>query len=995
MILKIFKTKTEHILSALAMTAVVASSAATTVEATTVYEYDGASTMTITDTTSYSSDYSTDCVIKMQTNCNETGEALNGASYRIYKTTGEFVGTFSADETGTAISQPLDAGTYLVKQIVAPEGYLLSTNTVTIDTTGHPAGSLLPAQFWCEKMAGLVIQNVIQESYEPLEGCVFAVYNEAGTQVFAGTSPITGVLETGIVEPGFYTVKQLTTIEGYSITQVTRVVEVKLNEDTTTVFENTSLTNVRIYAIDSATRNPIPDAVFKVEDSNGAIIATVITDVDGSALVSNLPIGNYMVKQFSAPSGYVLDTNYQSITVQQGMDKELTFLNSAISGMVIRAVVTADYSPVSGAVFDIYGPDGTLLKTVSSDSTGVIYVNDLEPGDYLVKEIVTPAGYASSTPTQTVTITYDDPTTATFLHQQTAVVIVALKDAVSGDVVPNAGYQIRTIGGEYIGDYVTDVSGQITLTDLPSGEYTLVQTTVPDGYILDSTSRTFTIVNEQTIKIDLTINKTAHVIITCMDKATTAPIRDAQFKILDMNGQYVGTYTTDELGQLSAPLSPGTYTAVQISVNSNFELNSQPITFVIHENQNVHLEVYNEQYTRLRVRVVDEATQNGIYFCEVELKDELNNSLGRFTTDNEGYIYFEDTIPEGRYTLTLISVPSGYTMDNIPRTFTMEHGVTTEYIFELGGHYGQICITTFAGEDSADMNIWKNTKIAGGTFNITDASGKLVATISGDSSGNAYTGALPYGTYYIEQVTAPVGFMVNSTRATVTISENSDIKKIDFYCKASNFVMTVSVRGEQTTQAGSTNKHYISDVKGSSTNAMQNFFLNINIPAQHVEAAKIFTGTWNTNTVYNIEYKTNQSDYRTLASGLSSFSQYSYDIDPTSLALSTGEYVTDVRFVFGSVSAGFTEVMTPTIYTTVRDTTVHGTNYTIRAEIAGVIDNNWYVGAGEFQATGTNLFTGNTGGYTYYPSLFNFNGGNNIVVGGLTTYPSSLPTTGY
>lgn len=991
--MNIFKTKTERILSALMMTAIVAGATTAEVNATEYVDY--VSTASEVSTYSTDSDYSTGCVIKMQTNCVDTGNPVGGASYRIYKTTGEFVGTFTADDTGTAICQPLDAGTYLVQQIIAPDGYLLCTNTVTVNTTGHPEGSLLSAQFWNVKMAGLVIQNVIQESYEPLAGCVFAVYDEVGTQVFVGTTSVTGVLETGIVEPGYYTVKQLTTVDGYSITQATRTVEVRVNEDTTTVFENMSLTNVRIYAIDSATRNPIPDAVFKVEDSNGAIVATVITDVDGSALVPKLPLGTYMVKQFSAPSGYVLDTNYQSVTVQQGMDKELTFLNSSISGMVIRAVVTSDYSPVSGAVFDVYSPDGTLIKTASSDETGVIYISDLDPGDYLVKEIVTPSGYSSSTPTQTVTIGYDDPTTATFLHQQTAVVIIALRDAVDNAVVPDAEYQIRTIGGEYIGDYVSDASGTIVLTELPAGEYTMVQTAVPDGYIQDSASRTFTVTNEQTIKIDLLVSKMAYVLLTNLDENTSAPIRDSMFKIMDLNGQVVGTYTTNELGQFSAALPAGTYTAVQISVNENFELNSQPINFVIKDNENVQVQITNEMITQLRVKVIDKATQYGVYSCEIELKDEMNNSIGRFTTDNEGFIYFADTIPEGSYTLTLISVPQGFDMDNIPRTITMAHGVTTECIFELSGHQGQICITTFAGEDSSDMNIWKNSKISGGSFTITDANGTLVSTITGDSSGNAYTGALPFGTYYVEQVSAPVGFMVNNTRVTVTISESSDTKKLDFYCKASDFVMTVSVRGTQSTQAGSTNKHYFSDIKGSSTNTMQNFFFNINIPAQYVEAAKIFTGTWNTNTVYSIEYKTNLNDYRILAIGLSSFSQYSYDIDPVSLALSTGEYVTDVRFVFGGVSAGFTEVMTPTLYTTVINTTVHGTNYTIRGEIGGMIDNNWYVGGGEFQATATNLFTGNTGGYTYYDSLFHYNGGNNIVVGGVVTYPTSLPKTGY
>lgn len=53
------------------------------------------------------------------------------------------------------------------------------------------------------------------------------------------------------------------------------------------------------------------------------------------------------------------------------------------------------------------------------------------------------------------------------------------------------------------------------------------------------------------------------------------------------------------------------------------------------------------------------------------------------------------------------------------------------------------------------MGIRKGSRLQGAVYQITDMSGRVVATLYGDSYGEAHSGALGIGTYYVQQIQAP------------------------------------------------------------------------------------------------------------------------------------------------------------------------------------------------------------------------------------------------
>ena len=120
------------------------------------------------------------------------------------------------------------------------------------------------------------------------------------------------------------------------------------------------------------------------------------------------------------------------------------------------------------------------------------------------------------------------------------------------------------------------------------------------------------------------------------------------------------------------------------------------------------------------------------------------------------------------------------------KTIVVESGGTTEVTWKLQGHQGQVTIVTYAGADNKMMNVRKNTVLSGAVYQISDSTGKVVATITGDVNGCAYSGALGLGTYTVQMISAPAGWQLNSTKFNLRVSNTNDNIRAEEYVLAGN-----------------------------------------------------------------------------------------------------------------------------------------------------------------------------------------------------------------
>lgn len=882
-----------------------------------------------------------------------TRAAIPGAQYSVTNLNGDLVGNFTADASGNVEVGPLTPGFYIVKQIMAPAEYRICSESQTIEVI---SGRVLNCRFANYKLTGIGIEARDQATHEGLAGVTFEIYDDNNKQVFHGTTDNTGYLATGDLPSGQYTIKQMTTPDGYTAVETTKIVTVTYNTLTTVVFEQKAHTSLVIELVDARSKDALAGGRFKVQDINGNLITTVITDEGGTAIVTNLAAGRYMITQVEAPEGYILEGNYQWAEVRTGVEKTyVKFVNNRVSGLIINAVDRDTQAPLAGATFEVAEVNGKVVKTVTTDNTGVIIIDNLASGTYLVREVKGPDGYQIDTSAQTVTITNNASTTITFNHVANADVTLRAMEAASGSVIAGVTFRVTKADGTFIGEYTTGMNGLVQLPALQPGDYTVNIMGVPSGYILNATARTITVKTNVQVMETFVIDKESGATIRVIESQTGNGVEGVTLKITTLTGTLVGNFTSNEQGFINVDLAPGEYIAWQTFVPDGYEKETQPINIVVKANVTTTIEMKVVKQSHIRIQVIDATTQIGVYNVSIEIVDEYNNYVGRYTTNNEGFIYLDTVLASGRYKATMLTVPDGYIKDTTPKTINVSLNETTDIKWAITGQMGQLTITTLSDSDNTLMGIKKGSRLQGAVYQITDMSGNVVVTIYGDSYGEAHSGALANGSYYVQQIQAPAGYMVNNQRVTVRVSSKNDNIKVTVYNKSGNFATSVEAHGPKTLAANNTGKFYYINVSNKSTVAVANFFLHIKVPTDGARAGTFYTGTWSgVATTFRVEYRTNYSDYRVIAQGLNSKSEYSYDMSSIALGLSSGEYVTDIRMVFDRAAAGMKESMAPCLYVTVLPNVVNGYQLINRAETG-------CQGEASASVSGTGTTSANTG----------------------------------
>lgn len=154
-------------------------------------------------------------------------------------------------------------------------------------------------------------------------------------------------------------------------------------------------------------------------------------------------------------------------------------------------------------------------------------------------------------------------------------------------------------GNTVVANLTTDEDGFINSGILPPGEYAFVETQAPEGYVLDETPITFTVIEGQETPINLTaINKLktpmiGSVTLKKVSKETNKTLTGAEFKLVTKDGTVIEeNLVTDRNGQIHVTgLAPGDYQFVETKAPEGYVLDETPVTFSIIENDDTEIRV--------------------------------------------------------------------------------------------------------------------------------------------------------------------------------------------------------------------------------------------------------------------------------------------------------------------------------------------------------------------------------------------------------------------
>lgn len=530
-----------------------------------------------------------------------------------------------SDENGHAVSGDLCPGEYIVKEVLAPEGFVLNQTPLSVTLEKGQKKTLDVSND--RKKVSMSIEKTDSIKHCPLEGAKFSLYAEndiencqgdvivkAGTLIEEATSGSDGNLTFTKDYPiETYVVRETKAPNGYDkcedeiIFDATKQTEEGAVIAMKEAFGNCPVAELTIYKVGEvlidveSMKNPdvihrfiyseeslegITFDVFAGEDisylqgtknttiEKGTKVGTVTTDKDGKAKLENLPLGTYLVKETTTLPGYVLDTEEKKVkldNVNENAEVETESLKVLNKKQRVNISVTkaseTDQTPLSGAVFGLY----SKKDIVSND------------GKVLVK---------------------------------------------ADELIENA---------------TTGVDGKCQFTDtLPNGEYYVIEEKAPAGYVNGS----------QRFDISAEFSQSAGEVMNFTNQVTNAPIIvdftktditgeneivGAKLSVIDSKKKVVETWISEETPHRIVGLPAGIYTLREEMAPFGYTL-ANDIKFTVTETAQVqHCAMKDEQVKgQIVIYKTDETGKLMLKGAEFTVTNDDGEVVDVFTSDKNG-----------------------------------------------------------------------------------------------------------------------------------------------------------------------------------------------------------------------------------------------------------------------------------------------------------------------------------------------------------------------
>ena len=915
-----------------------------------------------------------------------THEALPGCTFQLRflggtsGTGGTTIGQKVTGKNGTAIWTGLTAGTYIVEEVDPADGYSIINASETIYLADSGEQSVVTVRFDNAPDGILLIRKVC--SVNPsvtLANAEFKITYADGTLI----GDANGIFRTDehgeIRVPGLKPGKSVIVTEtkapdGYIIDTQSQTVQIKEGRTVSLTFKNQPKGKLMIQKRDSATGQPLPGAEFRVTTAAGCevgldgVIGTATltqngiftTDGQGEITITNLAPGAYVLTEIKAPTGYVMDSPSTNVVIGKNGDTQTVIVKNSKAGTLVidkRDALTG--KPLPGVTFKVTTSTGAFVPAENGQiSSNGLYFTDKDGkitihgvvGTLVVTETATIPGYTIDEASRTQTVVVNPNDTQTLHFTNTPSTTLVIEKYIEGTTTPLKGVTFLVtdssgaVVGRSNGEFITDENGRVVIHDLiPGTTVTAREVKTVDGFVLDGAPKSILIKAGEVQTLRFYNVRAGGLTVIKKDEKTGERIPGVQFEIRKMDGEIVGTFTTDENGVIYLPEAEnGWYTVTELKAAEGYRLDDTPHRVEVRDGQTATLEITNKAISGILIHKVNAVTGEGIPGVSFLLYDSGNNPIAQETSDDRGYVRFEN-LTAGRYYLRELE-NEGYIPDTQKKTVYVKSGETTEIEWQNTPITGQIQVTKVSADYNA-MNGWPaGTPIPNTVFEIYNArTNRLVDTIKTDKNGLAVSKPLPLARYKIVESKAAEFYGLDKTPIEVEIEYAGQIVKAAMTNKSLSTNVSIKKTGYVEVMPGQLVRYNFTGIANNSTTALESFYWRDTLPVKAVRLQTIYTGTWNTPGNYKIVYRTNLSGdtWRTLADNLSTSKNYVLDASPAALGLAANEYVTEFMAAFGIVPANFRQVEAPHVDCKALAKLTGGTQFVNQADAGGVYNGQW------------------------------------------------------
>lgn len=619
-----------------------------------------------------------------------------------------------------------------------------------------------------------------------LDGAVFHV---SGNGYEKDVTVTNGEITVNELPIGEYTITEKTAPNGYLVNVAPFKATVSAGQTAeTTITDEAPTGKISIKKSDSKGNvqgeASLEGAEYTVYSADGQEVGKITTDKDGNGSLENLVLGTYTVKETKAPEAYDLDWNTYTVELTYKDQNTAIILGNVDSkenvktGKIEIKKTDTEGNPLKGGEFGIYAnadmyigdtlyKKGQLVVSIKTDDSGVARSDDLPYGSYYVKEISAPTqeagnshNFVLSDDTQYVKINGKNKTdSVTFVDKK----VTVSKTTITGtDEIKGAVMTVTDNDGKVIDTWTSDGNPH-SIKGLHEGwEYTLTETTAPDGYV-KAESIEFTVskdkVNQKVSMLDKQVS------VTKTDITGTQEVPGATLTVKDEDGKTVDTWVSGDKEHYVSGLEEGKkYTLIEETAPEGY-VRAEEITFTV-TNEKVDQEV-NMFDAQVKVTKTDALTGDTVKGAEFTVFDKDGNIVDKWTTD--GTAHAVSGLDAGKeYIIKETKTPEGY-MTAPDRTLV----VSGEQNMDL--EIKEQPVLTDIEVQKVDAQTKKVIRSKDFEFTMySDADCKnAITTVSADqNAGTATFKDLRYGTYYIKETKAPTGYLLSKEVKKVVINDN-------------------------------------------------------------------------------------------------------------------------------------------------------------------------------------------------------------------------------
>ena len=600
--------------------------------------------------------------------------------------------------------------------------------------------------------------------------------------------------------------------------------------------------------------------------------------------------------------------------------------------------------PIQGVTFQLTKADGTVVANATTNSNGIATFSGLYQGNYKLTEISTNDNYVINKATFDVNVEYNKSTTQNITNDHKKGNLKIYKVDKDNHKIALGNVQFDLYSEEFqrvIGTYTTDVNGEISIKNLRTGNYKLIEKNTGKWYNLaeDTTVEVkWNTTEENTIENELKKGQVKVIKVDLDNKEVK--LQGVKFDVLDENGKVLETITTDENGEAyTSRYAIRDYSKLTIREKEtlqNYVLNDTPQTVTLEAEQIKTVTFANElKKGQIKVIKVDQ-DNNEVKLKGVEFKvyDEDNNLVDTLITGENGEATSKRLRIDKKYIVKESKTLENYVLNETPQTVTLTQDQITDLTFENELIKGYIRVTKLSKEDNQYNGDIKGTRLENAKFEVYDKENNLVDTLITDKNGEATTKELLKGKYTLKEVESPDYYILTNEIFNAEIVKHQEIVDVEAENDNVDIDIEVNKEGFKETQSKDSIYYDFSNIHNKSNIALDNFTWSDSLPTNALRANKIYTGTWNEDLTYSVWYKTNLSDdYIVLKDGLSTL--VNNEVKFTDVTLQEGEFITDFEFRFGTVKADFREVEQPRLYCDMLDNLPNGFIFVNHTKVSG------------------------------------------------------------